>query len=475
MFIFCAGFPFFNNVDEQAHLDLVLKYSQGHLPRGMEGFSQESIEYFEHYSSPEFFLSPERFPDGRFPPPVSTSSVDEMSTAFSRTGSVWSNAINGESWQPPLYYAIGGLWLKFGQWGGLVGVRLLYWLRFINILFVVALVWLSFLAAQEFFPQQAWLRLCVPILIAFIPQDMFYGIENDTLSPLCFGAVFICLVRWWQVEVPSPRLALSLGLAISATYLTKFSNLPLLTIALVVVVLRTFLTARSGNLHRILPALGLFVLCVIIPVGAWMVWMEHAFGDATGSSAHIELSGWTRKSFAAWWHHPIFTWRGGWRFVSELMASFWRGEFIWHGKRLASAATDLFYVVSSLALIAITAADLPRLVRADKDTASIVCFGLLSFIASVAFLAFISIRFDFGDDFYPSRAEPFLWSGRLISGILIPFVLLYVYGLGRALRWKRKKWPPIAAATIVATAITISEIQVSGRVFSSAYNWFHLP
>jgi hypothetical protein len=95
------------------------------------------------------------------------------------------------------------------------------------------------------------------------------------------------------------------------------------------------------------------------------------------------------------------------------------------------------------------------------------CFGLLSFVAPVAFLAFISIRFDFGDSFYPSRAEPYLWSGRYISGALIPFVILYVYGLERALRWTHKKWPPIATVAIIAIAITLSEIQVSRSVFSA--------
>ena len=66
-FLFCAGFPFFNNADEQAHFDVVLKYSQGHPPRGMERFSGESARYFVDTGSPEFFTSPEAFPAGRFP------------------------------------------------------------------------------------------------------------------------------------------------------------------------------------------------------------------------------------------------------------------------------------------------------------------------------------------------------------------------------------------------------------------------
>jgi hypothetical protein len=33
VFLFSAAFPFFNNVDEQAHFDTVYKYARGYLPR----------------------------------------------------------------------------------------------------------------------------------------------------------------------------------------------------------------------------------------------------------------------------------------------------------------------------------------------------------------------------------------------------------------------------------------------------------
>jgi len=301
----------------------------------MERFSGESAHYFVRYGSPEFFMSPEAFPEGRFPVPAWTSLADGTSAAVSPNEQAWSDAINPESWQPPLYYAIAGLWLKLGQLCVFADGHLLYWLRFLNVIFLAALVWLSFLAAREFFPQQEWVALCVPVLVAFIPQDMFYGIENDNLSPLCFGAVFICLIRWWRAEELSPRLAVCLGLAMSAIYLTKLSNAPLLAVALCVVLLKIFSTARSGNFDRTLPALGIFAACAIIPVGAWMIWMQYAFGDAIGSSTHIALSGWTRKPFAAWWHHPIFTWQGVWSFLSKLLASFWRGEFILARKEIS--------------------------------------------------------------------------------------------------------------------------------------------
>ena len=434
----------------------------------MENFSPESIRYLALFSSPEFFVGPEHFPE--FPVPAR----GETPEALGQAEQAWGHAVNAEAWQPPLYYAVGGAWMKLGESFGFSGAHLLYWVRFLNVWLAAALVWLSFLAAREFFPEQTWLRLSVPLLTAFIPQEMFYGIGNDTLSPICFGVAFICLVRWLRAEVPNGRLALDLGLAISATYLTKVSNAPLLAIACFALALSLISMARSGKLGRIFPALGVLTVCIVVPVGAWIIWMQHAFGDATGSAAHIQLSGWMQKPFAEWWQHPIFSWRGGSTFVSELIASFWRGEFIWHGKRLTSGFMDTFYIISSLALVAIAAADLPRLNRKDKRTAEIVLLALLLLIASVAFLVLISIRFDFGEDFYPSRASPYLWSGRLISGMFIPFVILYVYGLGRAFNWTGRKWLPLAVVAIIAIAMTISQVHISNQVFASAYNWFHI-
>ena len=54
VFIFSAAFPFFNNVDEQAHFDLVVKYSHGHIPRRLEPMSAESAQYIVAYGTLEF-------------------------------------------------------------------------------------------------------------------------------------------------------------------------------------------------------------------------------------------------------------------------------------------------------------------------------------------------------------------------------------------------------------------------------------
>ena len=68
-----------------------------------------------------------------------------------------------------------------------------------------------------------------------MPPASFYSIQNDVLSPLCFGAAFICLVKLLRADAPGARLGTATGLALAATYLTKISNLALLGLAAIVV------------------------------------------------------------------------------------------------------------------------------------------------------------------------------------------------------------------------------------------------
>jgi hypothetical protein len=59
-------------------------------------------------------------------------------------------------------------------------------------------------------------------------------------------------------------------------------------------------------------------------------------------------------------------------------------------------------------------------------------------------------------------------------GALIPFVMLYVYGLDRALSCVKYHWiRPLVLAGIILFMLA-SEIATDWPVFSSQYNWFHM-
>src|SRR5215831_18012514 len=205
---FSAAFPFFNNVDERRHFDLVIRYAEGHVPRGAELISPATLPYLSHYASPEFLSAPENFEGGYFGP-MWRHTAEEVAPTIARIEEIWGRTPNQESSQPPLYYVAAAAWFHVGQWFGIKGGSTLYWVRLLNTVLVAALVWLAYVAARLMFPKQAALRLGVPLLIAAVPQDAFYGIDNDVLSPICFGLVFICLIKWFLELKPT----ISLGIA----------------------------------------------------------------------------------------------------------------------------------------------------------------------------------------------------------------------------------------------------------------------
>jgi hypothetical protein len=223
-----------------------------------------------------------------------------------------------------------------------------------------------------------------------------------------------------------------------------------------------------------MPALGALAGCAATLIVAWLLWMKTHFGDFTGATSKAQLLGWTMKPFSNWWSHPIFTASGMWMFLSELIASFWRGEFTWHAHIIGFKGLDLFYVISSIGLIFIAVISLPR--ERAKNTSEaqrgMLWIAVACVVATIVFLAFLSLQFDFGACINPSRERPYFFQGRLMLGALIPFATLYVYGLNRLLR--NKPGLVLGGIGAIAITITISELLANRVAFTSPYNWFHM-
>jgi hypothetical protein len=204
------------------------------------------------------------------------------------------------------------------------------------------------------------------------------------------------------------------------------------------------------------------------------MWTKHNFGGLTGSTTKIALLGWTRKPLAGWWQHPIFTPRGLWVFWSDLLATFWRGEIKWLNEPLRSQIADGFYAISSLLFLCAALAGMRRRAGLSAFQRQALAIAGLSFLASVGFFALLSIQFDFGSCINPSREHPYFASGRLMSGALIPFALLYVYGLERLCRSLGAGRLSLLVLTVIMALVTASEIIVNRVAFASEHNWFHL-
>jgi uncharacterized membrane protein len=472
VFVFSAAFPFFSNIDEDLHFDLITQYSHGRVPRSFEPLQDETLIWIVPYASPEFLFTPEQFPGGKFPPPLWKQTVPDVRADIAATRAAWSSEINFESSQPPLYYILASVWWRINQRLGLNELESLYWIRFLNVLLVAVMVWLGYVIARTVAPNRVELRIGVPLLLAFIPQNVFYAINNDVLSPVCGGALLLCVLQWLRANSATFLIGALTGLAIAATYLTKLSNLPLIAVALVVIISRLLLVTRRTP-HAGLMAFAAIVICAAIPIGSWMLWTQLHFGDLTGSTAKIALLGWTRKPFTDWWQHPIFTLRGLWIFWSDLIASFWRGEVKWHGQTVRWPPADGFYVISSLALLVVALIGLRKKAGLSAFQRQAIGVAALSFVASVGFLALLSIQFDFGNCVNPSRAHPYFTSGRLLSGALIPFALFYVYGISYLFR-RINSAVPLTLLGVIIVFVIASEIFTNHEVFASDHNWFHI-
>jgi len=472
VFVFSAAFPFFSNIDEDLHFDLITQYSHGRLPGAFDPLEEETLSWIVPYASPEFLFTPDQFPGAKFPPPLWKQTGPSVEPEIAATRAAWVTEINLESSQPPLYYALASAWWWIGRHLGLTGLQSLYWLRFLNGFLIGLIVLLGYLIARAVAPERVELRVGVPLLLAFIPQNVFYAMNNDVLSPVCFGALFLCILQWLRISRPTFLLGALTGLAIAATYLTKLSNLPLIVVGLVAIIAKLPVAIRQKP-ETALTGFAALVLCAAIPIGSWIVWTKYQFGDVTGSSAKITLLGWTQKPFADWWQHPIFTPRGLWVFWRDLITSFWRGEVKWHGQPLSCPLADRFYAISSLALLGAALLGLREKGSLSTFQRQAIGIAALGFIASVGFLALLSIQFDFGSCINPSRAHPYFASGRLLSGALIPFALFYVYGIDWLFRRINPALPLLILGVILVFVVT-SEIMVNRVVFTSEHNLFHL-
>ena len=91
----------------------------------------------------------------------------------------------------------------------------------------------------------------------------------------------------------------------------------------------------------------------------------------------------------------------------------------------------------------------------------------------LAFFALLTVKYDFRDCFYPSTEKPYFVSGRLMLGMLIPFLLLFVAGFERLMSGFQTKTKYFMLVMLLGFMLA-SEITTDWPVFGSEYNWFHL-
>jgi hypothetical protein len=129
--------------------------------------------------------------------------------------------------------------------------------------------------------------------------------------------------------------------------------------------------------------------------------------------------------------------------------------------------TGLFIIVSGVGLLASRR-------KTHKDYRFVLAAGFWMVLVSIVFLGFLSMLYDFGNCPYPSREQPYFVSGRLICGVLVPFLAIYLDGLGRLSSRVSQRFNPLVIVLLMVVIMTLSELWLSREAFASFYNWFGL-
>jgi hypothetical protein len=452
VFFGCAALPLFNNIDEQMHFDLVLKYSRRHIPSRIERIDRGSAALIALWGSPEFFNAPQAFPDGRVSLPLWDRPKEEAMAPLRERAGIWSRRINLESNHPPVYYGAAGAWYELGRVFGLREAGAIYWIRFMNCAVAALVVWLAWIFAQRSFPKRPTYIWGLPMLAAAFPQDIWYGINSDALSPLLFGAAFFLALENSEAA----------GLSAASAVLTKWTNLAIVPATVIFWALR-----RRFSRLELRQVAGF-----LLPIALWCAWKYANLGELTGDGEKTRLMGWTLTPISDWRSHPLFSFKGAAFFLDSFLKTFWRGELIWHGRRLFAGPLDWFYSISSCVFIAAAAWGIGA--ERDMKERAAVLGALASLGAVLVSLVWASLRYDFGSTYYPSRAEPFMYSGRLAFGLLLPFLLLYLRGLRKLTPFLTDRMRLGFVAALAVILATASLLPLRGAM-SSHYNWFHLP
>jgi hypothetical protein len=474
--IFAAAFPLFNPVDEKSHYGVVYRFSQGYVPGSqLPKTDPELARVYTLYGSSEYFQPREVLEKFHRDVPIAELPPDLKEYHYAKVFKFWSELPDMEVQSPPVYYLAAAAWYRIGTAFGFKDWSIAYWVRFLNGILSGVFVWVAFLFTKEIYPERKFLIAGVPALLAVFPQDVFYGMNRDVLSPMLEAIVLLLLFRYLRMSTSGRAVVISAGVLTGLAFLTDVPNIVLFGALIAVLVVKSKSAENPANSGSDKTSMVLSLFGAAILPFLWMARNRLVMGDVTGSRAKTTYLGWTVKPWPEIWHHPIFTPHGLKYFLSAVVRTYWRGEYSWAGSPMRGIYADAFYLLSTTVLVVAFLAFLILRGKEEKRLQRLNEFLSCYLVtASVLFLAAISLPFDFQDCVYPSREHPYFISGRIICGTMLPFALIYLSGFEFLWRPIRKYVHPIFPLATICVGIMVSEVMLTLVVFHSKFNFYAL-
>ena len=372
------------------HFDLVVKYSHGDVPAHMEAGSGKRPVLWAVYSAPVYRDS---------------GTADARTATAAMAAAVPTNRIIERQKNPIInprsrHYIM--RWLvpvwRLGDALDWMAGKLLYWLRFLNIPFVIILVWLGWLAARLVFPADISAAGCSGIIGVFSTKRVLFHSKRCSVAYL-FRPAFICLIRlcgWtfrpsgWasSPDWRSPPRFWSSRATCRCCWRIGDGRCS-----------GSWQLFQAGEIVVALPMLASVAVCAILPAGALDVLVQKYFGSLTGSELKIRQPGLDTQTFrrmvASSHFHRL-------RFLGFYPAA--GGDILAGRNCLASPAArlprhqrHLHRAVFQFPRPRGGTVLLPAASRCDPAATSGAWLGLFVAPLSWRFLAFLSIIYDFHD------------------------------------------------------------------------------
>jgi hypothetical protein len=475
LFIYSAAFPLFNSTDEQAHFSTIYEYARGiPMSRNLPTIEPDVARSLTLYNSAEYLTSEEILKKVNLDRPIEQLPPELRERKYDHWFNYWIRQTNYEAQGPPVYYWIAGLWYRAAEVLGASGWKLAYCVRFLNVVLLPLFIWVSYLFIRRVYPERTFAIVAIPALLAIFPQDVFFGLNRNAVSPLLAAVILYCLFRSLKQEVRPGAWLIVGALFTGLAFVTDVSNCVLFGALAMVVYVHARRSLRTGGRPPELSAVvGAIVASLLVP-SIWVLHNSRVTGDITGSRAKIAMLGWTMKPWSEIFHHPLFSISGANYFLGQLIRTYWRGEFSWHGSPMRSPGADAFYVGASCLMIVVFCVHMIRRRSSGSLEWLANATSMYLLLSSVLFLAVISLLFDFHQCFYPSREYPYFVSGRIICGTLLPFAVIFTLGFEYLLLRLRSRIHPMIPFAVCCVLICVAEVVVSREVFRSPFNFFSL-